>query len=281
MKIPTYLRFIIAAALAACTVGRLPADEENLFGYSEDTEIVPAGPGETYHWLTLRTGKGAGTYQVTDYFAEFEHGLTEKSQISVYLTAASYHISGAPGLDDRRATQFTGVRVAYKYLLRDHELNGHGLAVYLEPEYSTRSGISGEHHDEFGLEAKLIYQLESADQRRNYTANLTLEPEFAREQGTSERELKVEFSHGASFRLMRHWYAGVENRWVAVFDRWQLHQIETHAGFAGPVLHYGSRHWWFTATWLRQFTGWPVTQHGLALDEFTRNEFRLKFGVEF
>ncbi|HKB57822.1 MAG TPA: DUF6662 family protein [Lacunisphaera sp.] len=281
MKIPTPLRFIIAAALAAYTVGRLPADEETLLGYSEDTEIVPAGQWATYHWITWRTGKSSGTYQVTDYFAEFEHGLTERSQISLYLTAANYHISGVPGLDDRRATQFTGVRGAYKYLLRDHELDGYGLAVYLEPEYTVHSAVSGERHDEFGLETKLIYQLESADQKRNYTANFAVEPEFGREQGTNERELKIEFSHGASFRLMRHWFLGVENRWVAVFDRWQLHHAKAHAGYAGPVLHYGSRHWWFTATWLRQFTGWPVTQHGLALDEFTRNEFRLKFGVEF
>ena len=278
MKITRLSAFITLAVLA---LGTLRADEENLLSYSEDTEIVTTGHWETYHWLTRRSGKSAGTYQATDYFAEFEYGLTGKSQVSLYLTATDYNITGVPGLDDRKATHFTGVRVAYKHLFRDHEGDGYGFALYLEPEYSVRSGNSGERHDEFALETKLIYQLESADEKRNYTANLTLEPELARESGETKRELKVEFSHGASFRIHGRWYAGVENRWVAVFDGWQLHHAETHAGFIGPVVHYGSKHWWFTAAWLGQFSGWPATRHGLALDEFTRSEFRLKFGFEF
>lgn len=274
-------RLSVSLLLAALALGGLRADEENLLSYSEDTEIVPTGRWETYHWLTLRSGKAAGDFRVTDYFAEFEYGLTGKSQVSLYLTAANYHVAGVPGLDDRKATHFTGVRLAYKHLFKDHEADGYGLALYLEPEYSARSEISGGRRDEFGFEAKLIYQRESKDEKRNYTANLTLEPEFAREAGNTKHELKVEFSHGASFRLHGRWYAGLENRWVAVFDGWQLHHIGTHAGFLGPVLHFGSERWWFTATWLRQFSGWPATRQGLALDEFTRSEFRLKFGFSF
>lgn len=281
MKTAFQPRLAIAATLAALALIPLRADEENLLSYSADTGIVPKGHWETYHWLTLRAGKSSGQYRVTDYFAEFEYGLTGKSQVSLYLTAANYDISGVPGYEDRDSTRLTGARVAYKHLFRDPEGDGYGLALYLEPTYSARSGGSGQRHDEFGLEAKLIYQLESADEKRNYTANLTLEPEMARAAAVTKRELKVEFSHGASFRVCRRWHAGLENRWVAVFDRWQIQQAGTHAGFIGPVVHYGGARWWFTATWLRQFSGWPATRHGLALDEFTRDEFRLKFGLEF
>lgn len=281
MKIPSFLRIIIAAALAAFALGSLHADEENLLGYTEDTEIVPLGRWETYHWLTLRTGKAAGAYQAADYFAEFEHGLSAQSQVSLYLTAAHYRIAAVPGLDDRRSTNFTGMRVAYKRQFRDHERDGGGLALYLEPEFANRETGSGERLDEFGFETKLIYQLESADEARSYLANLTLEPEFSRKHGANNQELKIAFSHGASFRITRRWYGGVENRWAAVFDRWQLHHAATHAGFIGPVLHYGGRHWWFTATWLRQFAGWPAGRHDLALDEFTRDECRLKFGFAY
>jgi hypothetical protein len=275
-------RLLFRAALLlgiAATLAR--ADEENLLGYSEDTEITPTGQWETYHWLTQRTGKAAGSYRATDYFAEIEYGLTPRSQLSLYLTAADYRIARVPGFDDRRLTTFTGLRTAYKYLFREHEHDGYGLALYLEPEYSARSDRSGARADEFGLETKLLFQRESRDEKYVYLANLTLEPELAREAGATTRELKFDFSHGLTVNVAPHWYLGVENRWAAVFASWQLHRAETHALFLGPTLHYGTTRWWFTATWLRQVSGWPNDRAGLALDEFTRNEFRLKFSVPF
>ena len=284
----TFLRHASRAALttlATLFLGlaapRAAADEEHLLGYSEDTEITPVGKWETYHWITHRTGKAGGNYRATDYFAEFEYGLTKISQLSLYLTAAHYRIASVPEFDDRRLTTFTGLRVAYKHLLRHHERDGYGLALYVEPEYSSRSKASGGRADEFAVETKLLYQLESLDEKYVYLANLTFEPEVAREEGTTNHELKFEFSHGASVRISPRWYLGVENRWAAVFSHWQLHRAETHAGFAEPVVHYGSNRWWFTATWLRQFTGWPAARRGLALDEFERDEFRVKFGFTF
>lgn len=276
------LLFLLLAFLASLTAPLARADEENLLAYSEDTEIAPTGHWEVYHWLTHRTGKQAGSYRATDYFLEGEYGLTPRSQLSVYLTAADYRLTAVPGLDDRRSTNFTGLRLAYKRLLRDHEQDGYGLAFYLEPEYSARSEISGARRDEFGLETKLIYQRESRSEKYVYLANLTLEPELARASGTTEHEFKFEFTHGATMRLgATRWYLGAENRWTAIFSGWQLAHAATHAGFLGPTLHYGSARWWFTAAWLRQFSGWPAARRGLALDEFQRDEFRLKFGFGF
>lgn len=257
------------------------ADEENLLSYSEDTEIVPTGRTEIYNWLTLRQGKASGSYSVTDYFAELEYGLTARSQISLYLTAADYRIRSVPDLDDRRSTAFTGVRLAYKHLLRDHERDGYGLAVYLEPELGLREGKSGASSREYALETKIIYQKESRDERWVYLANLALEPELAREEGVSIRELKVEASHGISHQIARRWYAGLENRWVGVYPGWQIHRLETNAWFLGPTLHYQRGGWWFTLTWMRQLQGSPSVSHGLAFEDFTRQEWRLKFGVEF
>lgn len=283
MNLSNPLKSIRLLACAGCLAGltAIHADEENLLGYTEDTEIVLQGKWETYHWLTHRAGKADGTYHATDYFAEFEYGLTPRSQLSLYLTASHYSIDSVSGFADREYTGFTGLRTAYKYLLREHEHDGYGLALYLEPEFSTASKASGERVREYALETKLLYQRESRDEKYVYLANLTFEPELAREQGATHHELKLEFSHGASIRLARKWHAGVENRWVAVFDHWQFHDAETYAGFIGPALHYGGSRWWFTATWLSQFTGWPADRHGLALNDFERAEFRLKFGFNY
>jgi hypothetical protein len=272
---------LCSAVLAVLSAAPARADEENLLAYCEDTEITPAGHWEVYHWLTHRSGKSAGTYRAVDYFAEFEYGLAESSQLSLYLTATDFRISAVPGFTDRRLTGLNGLQVAYKHLLRDHERDGYGLAFYLEPEYSSRSKVSGGRADEFAVEAKLLYQRESRGEKYVYLANLTLEPELARAQGTTERELKLEFSHGVSVRVAERWHVGLENRWAAVFPEWQLHHAGTHAGFVGPTVHYGRLRWWFTATWLRQFSGWPATGGGLALDEFVRTEVRVKFGINF
>ncbi len=270
-----FLALLAALGIAA------RADEENLLGYSEDTEIVPTGQWETYHWLTVRTGKAGGSFRALDYSLEFEHGLSPRDQLSLYLDAANFRVRGVPDLSDRNYTAFAGVHLAYKHLLRDHERDGYGLAVYLEPEYATVERYTGARADEYALETKLIFQKESKDESTVYLANLTLEPELSREDGESVHELKADFSHGVSFRVVRHWYAGLENRFVAVYPGWQLHQVETHALYLGPALHYTGRRWWATLTWLRQLSGSPDMQGGLALEDFESNELRLKFGFTF
>ena len=160
----------LAALLLGLAAPRATADEEHLLGYSEDTEITPTGRWETYHWVTHRTGKTAGSYRAFDYFAEFEFGLTHLSQLSLYLTAADYRIAAVPGFDPRRLTTLTGLRVAYKHLLRSPEHDGYGFALYVEPEYSTRSRSSGGRADEFAVETKLLYQLEAS------TKNMSTSP---------------------------------------------------------------------------------------------------------
>ena len=120
------LHALLFAGIAAPLVR---ADEENLLGYSEDTEIAPVGHWETYHWITHRSGKTAGSYRAADYFAEFEYGLTSRSQLSLYLTAGDDRIASVPGFDDRRFTGFTGLHCAYKHLFRAHEHDGYGLAL--------------------------------------------------------------------------------------------------------------------------------------------------------
>jgi hypothetical protein len=268
----------LLAVVGPCAVF---AEEENLLGYAEDTEITPAGTWETYHWLTARTGKAGGSFRALDYSAELEHGLSPRTQVSLYVDAANFRVRSVPDLPDRSYTAFAGLKSAFKYLLRDHEREGYGLALYLEPEYSTVERYSGARVVEYAVETKLIFQKESRDESVVYLANLSVEPEFAREGGASARELKADFSHGVSLHVARHWNAGLENRWVGVFPGWQLHHLETHALYLGPVLHYTGTRWWFTATWLRQLSGYPDMSGGLALEDFERSEFRLKFGFGF
>jgi hypothetical protein len=64
---------------------------------------------------------------------------------------------------------------------------------------------------------------------------------------------------------------------------------EFSAWSVGPTVHYASKSWWVTATWLPQikasrcFTAdqCAETLNRRNLDDLERNEIRLRFGVSF
>ncbi len=277
MSKPTRILF-----LAALWVAFVPARaDENFLGYSYGSETLPKGHTELYQWITHRNGRESGTFRATDYYTEFEFGLTDRLQASLYLTAAHFKIKDVPGLDDRELTAFTGTRVSFKYAFTSPYKDGYGLAVYVEPEYATRHPASGESIREYALETKLIFQKNFREDSLIYIANFTAEPEIERAEGETHHELGAEFSHGLSYRVAPGWYVGLENRWTTKFDPLQVQHWEHYAAFLGPTIHYGAKQWWFTLTWMPQVTGWPATRHGLQLDENEKNEYRLKLGFNF
>ncbi len=257
------------------------AEAENLLGYSYGSETEAKGHTEVYQWVTVRSGKAEGSYRATDLYTEIEHGFTDRLQGSLYLTAAHYHIVGVNELQNADRTVLTGGRVSLKYALRDPDDDGYGLSVYVEPEYSTVDKVPGDRIDEYGLETKLIFQKEYLRDRVIYLANVTAEPELAKERGETNHELGLEFSHGVSVHVAKRWYVGLENRWQAEFEPIRLSRWSHYATSLGPTVHFDAAQWWFTLSWMPQVTGWPATRHGLALDEYERNEYRLKFGLEF
>ena len=75
-------RFLLGAALSVSVpagFGEAQADE-NLWGYLYGTDTLPKDGTEIYNWLTLRTGKGKGTYRGWDEMLELEHEWHEDSR---------------------------------------------------------------------------------------------------------------------------------------------------------------------------------------------------------
>lgn len=277
---PVGALFLSAVLTAAITAPRVAADE-NFLGYSYGSETLPKGHTEVYQWITQRSGKADGTYRATDFATEFEHGFTDRLQASLYLTGARYDVHGVSGLEDVARTRFTGTKLSFKYALRSPYRDGYGLAVYVEPEYSSVDQVPGDRINEYALETKLIFQRNYLEDTLIYIANLTFEPELAQEHGETNHELGLEFSHGVSWRAGGGWYLGVENRWHTGFEPIRLSHWSHYAGFLGPTVHYGAQRWWFTLSWLPQVTGWPAHRQGLTLGEHERNEYRLKLGFNF
>jgi len=281
LVIRVFGRFCPALLFGFLAASNIAHADEDVLGYAYGSETLPKGHSEVVQWITARTDKGAGRYRATDFYTEFEHGVTDRLQTSLYLTAERFAIHGVSGLDDRQTARFSGIRFSVEYALRNPDRDGYGLSLYLEPEYAALDDVSGARRDEFGLEGKVIFQKEWLDGALLYLANLVVEPEQAREAGETARELGAEFSHGLSRRITPQWYVGIENRWRSEFEPWQLAHATAYAGYLGPALHFESGRWWITLAWSRQVTDWPATSHGLSLGEYEKNDFRLKTGVEF
>jgi hypothetical protein len=280
----------LAFCLLATGVPLCAHADENLFGYVYGAETLPAGGNELYAWITQRNDKGEGTYRSTDVQFEYEHGWSDRFQTSVYLTGRSHHISGDAledeetglSIENDRGLDFDGAKVSFKWNLRSPYKDGFGLALYVEPEYSGIDKISGERVREVGIETKLILQKNFMDDQIVTAYNLTLEPEWEREDGKWEPELAVENTAGISYRFAPNWFAGVETRVHMEFPDYGAR--EHWAWFAGPTLHYGGRTFWGTLTWLPQIKGGPTDSdrsRRLHLEEHERSETRLKIGYNF
>jgi hypothetical protein len=264
--------------------------DENYFGYTYGAETLPAGGNEAYLWLTHRTGKGEGHYRADDVQFEYEHGWTDRFQTSVYLTGRAYDYAGGAIEDEEtgeaetldRNLDFDGAKVSFKWNLRSPERDGYGLALYLEPEYSTLHRPDGEHFKEWGLESKLILQKNFLEDQLVTAYNLTLEPEWEQEDGSWERELYVENSVGVSYRFAPKWFVGLESRLDMAYPDYSSREF--WAWFAGPTLHDGGQKYWATLTWMPQLKGGPTDADRstrLHLEEREQTEVRLKLGVNF
>ena len=265
--------------------------DENLFGYVYGADVLPKGANEAYVWLTHRSDKGKGTYSATDVQMEFEHGITDRLQGSLYLTGNRHLIRGSQDLDasgnpeypDQDATRLNGVKTAFKYNVLSVYTDPIGLSFYIEPGYSTVHKVTGQRQTQYSLETKAILQKNFLDDQLVVAYNATLEYERRRFRDTGDREWEFEWEQtaGVSYRFAPNWFGGVEAR---LHTEWPEGHKEHSAWFAGPNLHYGAKDWWFTVTWLPQITGTPVDparSRRLHLGEHERQELRLKVGYNF
>lgn len=276
-------------ALALAAVSPLAVADENYFGYAYGSDTLPAGASEAYLWWTQRTGKGAGHFRANDVQLEFEHGWTDHFQTSVYLTGRAFDYSGGAVVDDagqplslHRGLRSDGAKVSAKWSLRSPERDGYGLALYLEPEYSTLHRPDGEKIREVGLESKLLLQKNFRDGQVVSVYNLAIEPEWERSGGSWEPELYVENTAGVSYRVAPRWFAGVETRVDMAFPDYGAREF--WAWYGGPTVHYAGQKYWATLTWMPQLRGGPNDESRssrLHLDQRERDEVRFKVGLDF
>ena len=287
--------FAALVAVGFSTLWASPACAEGVdFGYVYGAETLEAGETELTVWATDRRGKGQGHYDAQDYKFEIERGITDNIQASVYAKFASHHIRGlAPEFADvDRDFDFQGLQAAFKLKALDPSKHGIGVAFYVEPGWTRIHKISGEKVTEYELELKAIVQKNFLDDRLVWATNLTLEPEWEREDEVIapgvgdkrwEKELAFEATTGLAYRVAQHWSLGLEGRYRSQYPDWTNGlRRENYAVFAGPTVHYSAGKLGVTATYLPQLFGSPHRDgSALQLDDNEKRELRVKVGYEF
>ena len=279
----------ILAITIAIGLTTLPAcADEQLFGFVRGAETLPKGRSELYQFVTLRAGKAEGSYYGFDFESEIEHGFTDKLQASFAVEQRYIKNHGVNGdrdaLNDTDAYRFGGVSGSAKYRLLSTFKDPLGVALRLEGGYLWHDEVDGLLEHEFYIAPELDLQKNFRDD--TLITALWLGAEWAWGKQPAEqypRELSFQSGTGVSYRFAPDWFIGLEGRIRAEYPMFDFNNFEHVVSYAGPSLHYSSKRWWATLTYVYQVWGNGVGEpaDGKTYAEETDHQVRLKIGFNF
>jgi len=271
------------------------------FGYLQSAETLPEGALEVIQSVTRRADKGYGDYEAYDFLTKLEYGVTDKFTIEGGLRAQSIDTSGLlidgymPG-DEKYSAQFSGFEIEAKYKFLNTAEHDLGLSSYWGLNYSSKDPHSGQDKRTVSLETGLLAQKYFLEGQMVWLGNIGLEATHATRdeiQGLPEGfewptdpevELEFKVGTGLSYRIVQNWYIAAE----VIYEEEHETEVgkERYSLFAGPSIHYSSKKWWMTLSYLEQINGGgekfdEQDDSNLHLIEKTKDEVRLKFGLNF
>ena len=276
--------------------------DESLFGALKGAETLPQGAIELVQHLTRRFDKGQGTYDAVDSKTEVEYGITNRLTGALYVLGQSVkteglEINGYIPKDDHNEMRASGVEGSLKYNFLSPAKDDFGLATYFSTSYSWLDPHSGQKKQKMTFELELLLQKYFLDGELIWVGNIGMESTMARRAPIAdlapgmawstapEMEIGYRAGTGLSYRVAPNWFVGGE----VIYDS----EFETEVGLErwsvqmGPSVHYGSKNWWATLSYLPQVNGGGFETYagqidtGLHLIEKTKQEIRLKVGLNF
>jgi len=297
---PACLLCLLALVLMALPEARA---DEPLFGFTYTTDLLPKGKSEVEQWSTTRFTKATGDFWLQENRTEFEYGVTDRFQLSLYTDYSSNYAfhngpfgvttPGEPFSYDTpdpnahyRNTAYISTSVEGIYRLRSPYTHFLGVALYSE----ARAG-----RDFFETENRLILQKNFRDDRLVLGFNFTYAPELrnlgCKSSSLCLSETDMNLDSGVSYRFRRNWSAGLEFLNEREFGSYTFWKNEINdAYYFGPVVHYAGRRFFVTATFVEQLP-W-ATYHSDTLpgaivggrdydNDFERYRVRIKVGWTF
>jgi hypothetical protein len=247
--------------------------EESMFGYVYTTDLLPKGAKEMEQWATWRHQKIGGNFDQIDGRTEFEYGLADNVQVALYANYVWAHAyrNGPDGVTtppeplsydqpapngSYDARRFVGASGEVIWRVLSPYEDGLGLAIYAEPTIGPAFRE---------LETKLILQKNFLDDRLVIAFNATYAPEWRYQQDAVDPtrkswnyEVDANLGLAASYRFRPNWSVGFELENEHEYNSYRFSRETNDATYFGPVIHYGGRRFFVTATVLQQMP-WSST----------------------
>jgi hypothetical protein len=241
--------------------------QDRQFAQTYQSTTLPQGVRDIEIWNTYTTG-GNNFFKGLFQRIEFETGLTDKLQTSVYVNISTTATAANDTSPVVTNTQFS-VSNEWKYKLSNANSNFIGSALYLELEAST---------SEFELETKIL--LDKNIDNSIFALNLVneFEKEFGRRPSDDENENHPELDFGYMYKLKPNFGLGIElreNNTISDENGWEYSTL-----FAGPTLFYSGKSCSFILNVLPQIQNFKKTVYSpgdLVLGDYQKLEVRLFF----
>ncbi len=224
---------ILSASLVALALNVPTWADIHHFGYVTETGVLPQGASEIEVWNTARLGD-THYYYGLDQSLEFETGLTDRLQASLYLNWNK--TTADTGGDRQLADNFDwqGLSAELKYKISDASADPIGFALYSEFEFDT---------DEMELETKALFDKDVDSW--TLAANLIGEFEFD-SRNPKLTEIELQPTAGAAYQVTPNFTAGLELRSYSAIERGlgsgsDGFGLASSALYVGPALSYTTK----------------------------------------
>ena len=307
-----------APILACATMMALPTAahaDESLWIYTKGAETLPKGETEVKSALISRRGKAQSDYVFNEVKLEVEHGFTDRLTGYAELVIYDHNYSTTnpdlqPLFDTQggaggrfKKTQIGGIDLGVKYNILSPYKDPIGLAVSVEWDHRFKYRIDGAKINQDEVDLTLHFQKNLFDDQLILAFSPKIEFEHRLSPGIIEKEIALDISAGASYRIAPKLYIGGEFRhqsdYLSPYDTvtqqfdpnlspskfpFKFGSQYQNGNYLGPTVHYADKEWWATAGALWQISGggeFAINQGGLNVDEHEKVHIGLTFGLEF
>lgn len=238
----------VSVILVLAAFASIAGADSRPFTFTYDLYSEGKGTLEYEQWATYQAHKdGDSDYQRIAFRHEFEYGVTDNFDLSVYVANWSYEDS-----DSFTGTQYDSSAIEGIFYLSSPVTDPIGVGLYMEVAF-------GEHSLTF--EPKLLLQKDIGNWilAYNLTAETEIEHIFGGDEEPAEVTGELAHSFGVSYALNTTWRLGAEAVVESVYADWNDYQGTTV--YAGPTVSFTGEtigrlvsEWWVAATPAFQLT---------------------------
>ncbi|MBB3019463.1 hypothetical protein FHR70_002528 [Microvirga lupini] len=282
-------------------------DTEDLFGFTEGSDVGDPGELEASIDSTGRFGHRGGRYRVFSRTLEVEYTPAERLSFAFDATFDRYWIRNVPDLENRNTGGLSQLSTQMRYQFIKRDPSPVGLTLSLEPQLGFFDQDTGERARRTALEAVLSLDTALVPERLFAAVNLTYEAERVRPRSfigldrdleevdpfdptavavvpsPAERESTIGISGAVAYQAVPNLFVGAEAHYLRRYDGLDFKTFEGHALFIGPTLYVKvSDQVSLSAAWDVQVAGKASSEPGhLDLENFEHHQAKLKLIAQF